>query len=46
MIQLEKVRVWIEDGVLRCASQLCNDISCPRINQCNVVDMEINNIKG
>lgn len=38
-----KARVWIENGVILCCSQVCEkggDV-CPRIEQCKVVKVTI-----
>lgn len=38
-----KTRAWIENGVIRCCSQMCEAGSkpCPRIGFCKVVEVEI-----
>ena len=30
----EKVKIWIENGVIRCCSQVCTEVSCPRFDEC------------
>ncbi|WPA89684.1 hypothetical protein [Neomoorella thermoacetica] len=34
-----RARIWVEDGVIRCCSQMCS--GCPRFNECQEVLLEI-----
>lgn len=42
-----KAKVWFEDGVIKCLSQVCalNGVVCPRINECSDVEVSLIFIK-
>ena len=35
-----KVRLWIEDGVINCCSEVCTEIPCPRVGICKETEIE------
>lgn len=41
VLMSEKVKVWIENSVIRCCSQVCTEASCPRFNECETVIIKI-----
>jgi len=34
------VKIWIENGIIKCASQVCTKDSCPRFNLCQEVEIK------
>lgn len=41
-------RVWMENGVIKCMSQMCevNGVKCPHFDDCDTVDFDIEEIHG
>lgn len=37
----EKVKICIENGVIRCCSQVCTEVSCPRFDECETMTIKI-----
>ncbi len=35
-----KVRLWVEDNVVKCCSGVCTEISCPRVGVCKETEIE------
>lgn len=35
-----KVRLWVEDGVVKCCSGVCTEISCPRVRTCKETEIK------
>ena len=35
-----KVRLWVEDDVVKCCSGVCTEISCPRVGICKETEIE------
>lgn len=42
-----KARAWIEDGAIRCCSQMCEvgGVPCPRVEKCEIFDVQISKRK-
>lgn len=34
-----KVRLWIGDGVVKCCSGVCTEVSCPRVGTCQETEI-------
>ena len=36
-----KVRLWVEDSVVKCCSGVCTEVSCPRVGICEETEIVI-----